>query len=357
MRYSTLASILRAGYLARMRMRVLAIAIAIAAAVLAASAVPASAQTGGPTIGIASVIGGGHQETTWTWQNHADCGGGIDSGEGELAQFSPTGPPPSVAIVAMPGHVRASPVASLPMKVQIDRPVYYGPERMSSTCDSPSAEEDCGTRTAAADLMLLPTTDGVEIRGGASPRNDPFVTCYRPASVVDFPEIVPARAPISPGVVTVGAFDLSVELHGGPVAFSLPHGSGTTTSTFRFRLIGGVAPLLSLKGSSDATTADARGGAVRIPVECSSAGRCSTTLALRPAGAKASQAGAKTAIPRPVKERTSRDLGRKKVKLRAGKRGTVRLKVGKRRGAFDLIVSQTAAGRRLTYAAARIRVR
>jgi hypothetical protein len=332
--------------------------LVIAAAILAASAVPASAQTAGPTIGIASVIGGGEQEMTWTWQNHPDCGGGIDSGEGELAQFEPGGAPPSVAITAMPGHVRVSPIASLPMRVQIDRPVYYGPERISSTsCDSPTAEEDCATKTTTADLMLLPTTDGVEIRGGASPRNDPFVTCYRPASVVDFPEIVPARAPISPAVVTVGAFDLSLELHGGPVAFSLPHGGGTTASTFRFRLIGGVAPLLSLKGSSDTKTVHARGGAAGIPVECSNAGRCATTLALRPAGAKASQAGAATAIPRPVKARTSKDLGRRKVKLRAGKRATVPLKVGKRRGTFELIVSQTSAGWRLDYAAARIRVR
>jgi hypothetical protein len=327
-------------------------------ATLALGGACASAQTGGPTIGIASIIGGGEQETEWTWQNHENCGGGIESGRGELAQFFPGGPAPSVAIVATPGQVRVSPVASYPMKVTLDRSIYFGPERISSTsCASPTAEEDCGTKPTSADLTLLPTTEGMEVRGGPSPRNDPFVTCYRPANVVDFPQIVPARAPISAAVVTLGAFDLSLDLRGGPVAFSLPHGSGTTTSAFRMRLIGAVAPLLSLKGSRDTKTIDAGGSAVKIPVECSKAGRCSTTLALRPAGANKSQAGAATAIPRPVKARTSKDTGRRKLKLRAGRHGTVALEVGKRRGAFDLIVSQTSAGRRLTYAAARIRVR
>jgi hypothetical protein len=331
--------------------------VVVTAAILVAFAVPASAQTAGPTIGVAQVIGGGEQISNWTWQNSEDCGGGTDSERGELAQFAPDGAPPSVAITAVPGHVEVSPVASYPMRVTVDRPMYFGPERLNN-CDSPTADEDCGTRVTAATLMLLPTGDGIEVRGGLPAGNDPFSTCYRPAGVVDFPEIVPARAPISPAALTPGMFDLPLELHGGPVAYSLPAGGGTTTSVFRFRLIGGVAPLLSLKGSKDSRTVSARHGAAGIPLECSSAGACKVALALRPAGASASAAtSAATAIPRPAKARTKRDVGRRKARLRAGKRTTVALKVGKRRGRFDLVVSQFSAGWTLDYVAARIRVR
>jgi hypothetical protein len=200
----------------------------------------------------------------------------------------------------------------------------------------------------------------MEVRSVGPPGygHDPFTSCYRPAGTVGFPEIVPARAPIAPAALTVGAFDLPIELHGGPVAFSLPAGSGTTTSVFRFRLIGGVAPLLSLEGAKDTRTLTARRGAVGVPLECSKAGRCKATLALRPAGASASLTiGEPTAIPRPAKPPTTRDLARKELRLRAGKHATVRLKVRKRRGRLDVVVSQRSAGWTLNYVAARVRVR
>jgi hypothetical protein len=249
------------------------VALALAAVTLGWLAAPAAAQGPDATVGIASVIGGGEQETTYTHQNHENCGGGIDTGSMEHAQFAPGGPPPSVAVFASRAEVRVSPVASIPVRVSIDRPNYFGPERISSACDSPTEPEDCGSRIVTADLTLLPIPGGIELRGGPRPRTDPFSTCYRPPATVDYPQIVSASAPISAAAVALGPFDLALELRGGPTAFSLPGGHGSTSSTFRLRLIGAVAPLLSLGGPRDTATVGAKAGVAPVPVECSSASR------------------------------------------------------------------------------------
>jgi hypothetical protein len=343
----------------------------IAAAGFALACITASsAAAQGPdtTVGIASLIGGGFQTTTMSYQNPEDCGGGTDTFEGDEVTFFPTGSPPSVAVIATRGDVRVSPIASIPVRVTVDRSgVYYGPERISSSCDSPTATEDCGVRPASADLMLTPFSGGVELRGGPQPRSDPFKTCYRPPATVDYPDIVRARsAPIPPAELSLGPFDVTLALRGGPVAFPVPSGSGSTTSQYTFRLIGAVAPLLSLTGPGESRTVRSRAGVAPVPVECSGAAKCRVILTLRRVGAGGSRAGAArtpvraaaaSAFPKPAPARRRADVARTRLVLRRGARRTARFRVGSRRGRFQLVVTQPAGGRRITYATGRVRVR